>query len=180
MKIAILRLDHRSYRDQRMTTHVALTARALGAHILYYSGERDENLESTVNDVKKRWGGEFEIQHVTKILDLIKKWQGTKVHLTMYGEKHPNTIEDIKQHSGEDLLVIVGGTKVPRYVYSNVDFNTSIGWQPHSEVAALAIFLNNLTGDKFLYKKYEGAEMSIPRGNTKSVRSDRFRRNKDN
>lgn len=179
MKIAVLRLDHRHFRDQRITTHVTLTARALGANILYYSGDKDENLETSVNDVVKRWGGEFEIRHVTKVLALLKKWPGTKVHLTMYGENHQQTIDELKQHSSEDLLIIVGGAKVPRYVYSNVDFNTSIGWQPHSEVAALAIFLNNLLGDEFLYHKYVEGEMSIPEGNEKSKRSERFKRNTD-
>ncbi|MFV2015186.1 MAG: tRNA (cytidine(56)-2'-O)-methyltransferase [Candidatus Heimdallarchaeota archaeon] len=179
MKIAVLRLDHRHFRDQRMTTHVALTARALGADILYYSGDKDENLETTVNDVVKRWGGEFVIEHVDRILELFKKWSGTKVHLTMYGEKHRLTIDDLKHHGGEDLLIIVGGAKVPRYVYTNVDFNTSIGWQPHSEVAALAIFLNNLLGDEYLYTKYSDSEMTIPEGNRKSIRSERFKKIED-
>ncbi len=178
MKIAVLRLDHRHFRDQRITTHVILTARALGANLLYYSGEKDENLETSVNDVVKRWGGEFELKHVTKVLALIKEWSGIKVHLTMYGENHQETINDLKQHGAEDLLIIVGGAKVSRYVYSNVDFNTSIGWQPHSEVAALAIFLNNLLGDQFLYHKYANGEISIPKNNIKSQRSKRFKKSK--
>lgn len=177
MKIAVLRLDHRHFRDQRITTHVTLTARALGANIVYYSGDKDENLETSVNDVVKRWGGKFVIRHTTEVLALIKKWPGTKVHLTMYGENHQQTISDLKQHGDEDLLIIVGGAKVPRYVYSNVDFNTSIGWQPHSEVAALAIFLNSILGDEFLYYKYISGEMSIPEGNQKSIRSERFKKN---
>ena len=176
MKIAVLRLDHRHFRDQRITTHVSLTARALGANILYYSGDKDENLESSVGDVVKRGGGEFVIKHITKVLELLKKWQGTKVHLTMYGEDHQLTLMDLKQHGKDDLLIIVGGAKVPRYIYSNVDFNTSIGWQPHSEVAALAIFLHDLLGNEYLYHKYVDGEMSIPEGNIKSKRSQRFKK----
>jgi len=117
---------------------------------------------------------------ITKIRELIKKWDGIKVHLTMYGENHTNTIEDIKENNSDSILIIVGGAKVPRYIYSNVDFNTSIGWQPHSEVAALSIFLNTLIGDEFLYKKYSNSDMSIPQGNSKSDRSERFRKNINN
>ena len=79
MKIAVLRLDHRHFRDQRITTHVTLTARALGASIVYYSGDKDENLETSVNDVVNRWGGEFEIRHTTEVLGLIKKWSGAMI-----------------------------------------------------------------------------------------------------
>ena len=60
-KIEILRLDHRHYRDQRITSHVVLSSRAFGATSFVYSGERDENLEPSMSDVIKRWGGDFTI-----------------------------------------------------------------------------------------------------------------------
>ncbi|MHA2031021.1 MAG: tRNA (cytidine(56)-2'-O)-methyltransferase [Candidatus Kariarchaeaceae archaeon] len=157
-----------------MTTHVALTSRALGADGFVYSGDKDENLESTITGVTKRWGGEFKINYTDKISETVKKWNGIKVHLTMYGENHNQTIHDIKNHEDEDILIIVGGAKVPRYIYSLVDFNTSIGWQPHSEVAAISIFLYELLGSKNLYHQYDGAEISIEKGNSKSSRSERF------
>ena len=79
--IEILRLDHRIFRDQRITSHVGLTARALGATIFSYTGEKDENLEESLLDVSKRWGGEYKVQYIEKIPSYIKNWNGIKLHL---------------------------------------------------------------------------------------------------
>jgi len=38
-EVAVLRLGHRPGRDERMTTHVGLTARALGADRVVLAGE---------------------------------------------------------------------------------------------------------------------------------------------
>tara|TARA_B110000003_G_scaffold95670_1_gene97855 strand:- start:9036 stop:9311 length:276 start_codon:yes stop_codon:yes gene_type:complete len=45
------------------------------------------------------------------------------------------------------MIIVVGGTKVPGEVYRLANHNVSIGNQPHSEVAALAIFLDSLVGE---------------------------------
>jgi tRNA (cytidine56-2'-O)-methyltransferase len=50
----------------------------------------------------------------------------------------------------------VGAEKVPRDVFDLVDANVAIGNQPHSEVAALAIFLDRLLGGKALRQEFEG------------------------
>ena len=174
MKLSVLRLDHRQYRDQRMTTHVALTARSFGASDFYYSGDIDVSFEETISDIVSRWGGKFKITYNAKPQQIIKNWKGIKIHLTMYGEDHQDTIQTLKQYPDEDILVIVGGAKVPRYVYSLVDFNTAIGWQPHSEVAALSIFVYQLLGSEKLYVQHPDAKMSIKMGNIKSARSGKF------
>ena len=49
--IEVLRLTHRIRRDPRLSTHVALTARAFGAAKVYYSGEHDGSLENSINHV---------------------------------------------------------------------------------------------------------------------------------
>ena len=59
MGVTVLRLGHRHYRDQRLTTHVALTARALGAEKVILSGEKDEKIIGSVEDIARRWGGDF-------------------------------------------------------------------------------------------------------------------------
>ncbi|MCL2143761.1 MAG: tRNA (cytidine(56)-2'-O)-methyltransferase, partial [Methanomassiliicoccaceae archaeon] len=43
------------------------------------------------------------------------------------------------------MLVIVGAEKVPPEVYERSDHNISVGNQPHSEIAALSIFLYEVT-----------------------------------
>ncbi len=174
MNISVLRLDHRQHRDQRMTTHVALTARSFGATNFYYSGDIDFSFEESISDIVLRWGGDFKTSFHEKPQKLIKNWDGIKIHLTMYGENHNDTIQTLKKYPESNVLIIVGGAKVPRYVYSLSDFNTAIGWQPHSEVAALSVFLIELLGSENLYKKYSDSKMSIEMGNPKSSRSDKF------
>lgn len=173
-KIEILRLDHRTYRDQRITTHVALSARTFGANGFTYSGERDLNMEKSIADVANRWGGQFQVNYTESIGSFVRSWNGIIVHLTMYGEKHTDVIPILKQHSEENMLLILGGAKVPRYVYDLADFNVALGWQPHSEVAAIAVFLYDLVDNNLLYIDREGANIKINPDNTKSKRSDRF------
>jgi len=60
-----------------------------------------------------------------------------------------------------DVLVIIGGEKVPMEVYHAADHNLAIGNQPHSEVAALAIFLHEYFGGKELDRKFRDAKISL-------------------
>ncbi|MBI0582046.1 MAG: tRNA (cytidine(56)-2'-O)-methyltransferase, partial [Methanomassiliicoccales archaeon] len=53
-EITVLRLGHRPERDKRITTHVALTARAFGARRIIVS-TKDPVLEESINDVVKRF-----------------------------------------------------------------------------------------------------------------------------
>src|SRR2546428_7705766 len=61
MKIVVLRLGHRPARDKRVTTHVALTARAFGADAVLVS-TRDAGLERTLQALVARFGGTFEVR----------------------------------------------------------------------------------------------------------------------
>ncbi len=139
--ITVLRLGHRPARDKRVTTHVALTARAFGADAILVS-TRDPSLERTVREVVERFGGSFAIETGVPWRRLLREWKGPKVHLTMYGLPVDEATPRIARG---DLLVVVGAEKVPRDVYDLVDFNVAVGNQPHSEVAALAIFLDRIT-----------------------------------
>jgi len=171
--ITLFRLDHREIRDQRITSHVALTARAMGCTSFWYSGEYDSSMEQSIGDVALRWGGDYKVSYKKSIKSTITNFEGIKVHLTMYGEDHRETLNTLKDLD-EPLLIIVGGAKVPRYVYSIVDFNTAVGWQPHSEVAATAVFLENLQGSDQMYKSHPNASITIDGTSSKSGRSNRF------
>ena len=46
-----------------------------------------------------------------------------------------------------EILVVVGGAKVSGTIFELADYNIAIGHQPHSEVAALAVFLDNVLDD---------------------------------
>jgi tRNA (cytidine56-2'-O)-methyltransferase len=167
--IVVLRLGHRPKRDQRVTTHVALTARALGADAIWVTTE-DEHLEATVRSVVERFGGKFQIKTGVSWRPVIKAWEGEVVHLTMYGESLSKALPTV---DAKDLMIVVGAEKVPREVYDLATRNISVGNQPHSEVAALAIFMDRLTKGKTLDKDFKGRlrVMPNPRGKTVVDRS---------
>jgi tRNA (cytidine56-2'-O)-methyltransferase len=164
--IAILRIGHRIYRDKRITTHVALVARTFGADIIYID-TKDTNLEKNIDSISKRFGGNFKIETGINKKKLIKDWKGNIVHLTMYGE---NLIKGIKKiNTKKDLLIIIGAEKVPPEIYQLSDYNISVGNQPHSEVAALAIFLDKYTKGEWIKNKFNGKIEIIPKKKGKKV-----------
>jgi tRNA (cytidine56-2'-O)-methyltransferase len=65
--------------------------------------------------------------------------------------------------SQRDIMVVVGSQKVPGEFFSEEfsDYNISIGAQPHSEVAALAIFLDRLLEGSELSKEFEQARIKV-------------------
>jgi tRNA (cytidine56-2'-O)-methyltransferase len=160
--IAVLRLNHRKERDKRISTHIGLVSRAFLADKIVYSGEHDEGLINSVNNVSKSWGGEFLAEYSKDYKKVIKefKLKGFKiVHLTMYGLLLNEKIDNIKLE--KNLLIVVGGEKVPRDVYEMADYNISVTTQPHSEVAALAIILDRLANGKELNHEIKGAKKKI-------------------
>ena len=157
MDIYVLRLGHRPERDKRISTHVALTARAFGAKGIYFD-TYDEKVFESVRDVVRRWGGDFFIEQANW-KKLLKDFNGLKVHLTMYGIPLIEKIDEIKKH--EKVLVVVGAEKVPWDVYELCDMNIAIGNQPHSEVAALAVFLDRVLDGLVFRLEFEDAEIKV-------------------
>ncbi len=159
--IAVLRIGHRPDRDKRVTTHVALVARALGADGIYID-RNDEKIVQKVREVVERWGGEFFIEVKEDWKEFLKNWKkkGKIIHLTMYGININEIIEKIKKERG-DLLIVVGAEKVPRFVYEIADYNVAVGNQPHSEVGALAVFLDRYFEGRELEKEFKGAKLKI-------------------
>ena len=178
-KVVVLRWGHRPQRDVRLTTHVALTARALCASGFILSDVEDSNIEQTVRKITMHWGGTFQFEMGTSWKKSVRDWRangGVVVHLTAYGENIQasdalNRIKNLKK----DVLVIVGSQKVPGEFYSSEvsDFNLSIGNQPHSECSALAIFLDRFFEGKELAKDFEKAKIRIvPRERGKETKSN--------
>ena len=162
LKVAVLRWGHRE-RDKRLTAHVALTARALGASSFFLADVKDEKVKATVKKVVENWGGPFRFDIGKPWKQIIREWKaegGIVVHLTAYGEniQTSDVLQRIKA-SEKDVLVIVGCQKVPRAFFSKAtsDFNVAVGNQPHSECASLAIFLDRLFEGKELTKEEEKA-----------------------
>ncbi len=161
MKVAVLRIGHRVFRDQRMTTHCALVARAFGADEIIISGEADSKLVESVRKVAATWGGYFKIREEKNWKNLVKNWNGLVIHLTMYGMPLDKKISQIKKSArSKNILLVVGAEKVPRELYDAADYNISITSQPHSEVAALAIFLHELLENR-REKKFGKAKIRL-------------------
>jgi tRNA (cytidine56-2'-O)-methyltransferase len=164
--IWIMRIGHRPERDKRVTTHVALSSRALGAKGIYVDTP-DPKLEENIHSVADRFGGDYQIKTGVKWKDAMKNFDGKVVHLTMYGQRVDEAL--LKIPRDENLMIIVGAEKVPFEVYERADFNVSVGNQPHSEIAALAIFLDRYTDGKALYSDRDGDMTVIPNERGKTV-----------
>jgi len=163
-----LRLGHRISRDKRMTTHLGLTARAFGAHKMIIEGEHDSHLSESIGAVVGAWGGGFRIEYTDGWRKTLKDFDGVKVHLTMYGLELNKKIGEIRGLE-RDVLVVVGGQKVPSEMYGLVDYNISVGTQPHSEVAALAVFLDRLFDGREFDKKFHGGKLIVPQERGKKI-----------
>lgn len=164
--IWILRIGHRPQRDKRVTTHVALSSRALGASGIFVDTE-DHVLEENIGSVAGRFGGDYRIETGVQWKKMLKEFDGEIVHLTMYGQRFDEAMPKISRN--KDLLIVVGAEKVPPEIYQAADHNISVGNQPHSEIAALAIFLHEFTGGKNLYSDRNGELTVIPNERGKTV-----------
>ncbi len=161
--IVVFRYGHRPERDKRVSTHVCLVARAFGANKVVFD-QKDDKIKENIDRLVKNWGGNFTIEFVDsyrKYINEFKRSGGIVIHLTMYGLRHIDVMESIKKiKENKDILIFVGSEKVPRDVYELADYNVAIGNQPHSEIAALAIFLYDLDRSR-LYKNFENAKLKI-------------------
>src|SRR3989344_2780434 len=127
MQVEVLRLSHRIRRDPRLSTHVALTARAFLANKLYYSGDKDSSLEETINKVAERFGGDFKIEHAensVKLIEQKKKKNFLIVHLSVYGLALNSVLAKIK--NSKKILMIIGGEKVQPEIFQISMFQSQI------------------------------------------------------
>lgn len=164
----VLRLGHRPERDERLTTHVCLTARAFGAEAVHIDGN-DTRPADTAEEVTGRFGGDFEAGTVGSPRSVVEDFEGNVAHLTMYGEPLQEVVGDLRE---EPVLALVGAGKVDGWVYGEADYNVGVTNQPHSEVAALAVFLHEYFGGDELDASFEGGEIEVvPSESGKETRS---------
>lgn len=152
-KYFVLRLGHRKARDKRLTTHTALIARAFGSRGFFYTGDKDNVMEKSIlNLSNSEWGGKenFYIEYwddwLLNLKSLIKKGI-ILIHLTMYGDKIQNVQEkifELYQIENKNIIICIGGAKVPDLLYRVSHFNISVTNQPHSEAGALAVALDRI------------------------------------
>jgi len=169
----VLRMGHRFFRDSRVTTHVCLTARALGADGVIIADREDKTVEATIREVARRFGGNFSIESGKPWRETIRDWSddgGKVVHLTAYGLRLPDVIQEVNNATG-DILVVVGSEKMPGEVFKLADWNVSVTNQPMSEVAALAVFLDWHLQHRAFDKVFPNGQVEIiPSSDQKQVR----------
>ena len=178
-RIIILRWGHRPQRDVRLTTHVALTARALCASGFILADTTDPHIEETITKITKAWGGNFHFEMGTPWKKAVRDWKaqgGVIVHLTAYGENiQTSDVLDRIRAQKKDVMLLVGSQKVPGEFYSDEisDFNVAVGNQPHSECSALAIFLDRYFEGKELGQPFEKAKITIvPKERGKEIKTN--------
>lgn len=165
-KTMVLRWGHR-FRDKRVTTHVALVARAFGASGFILADVKDDEVKRTLEKTVNTWGGTFAFEMGTPWKQIVKEWRaksGIVVHLTAYGEniQTSDVIKRIKSLD-RDVMVVIGSQKVPREFFSSdvSNFNVAVGNQPHSEISSLAVFLDRLYQGEELGMEFSGAGLRI-------------------
>ena len=160
-RLEVLRLGYRRGRDPRITTHLALVARAMGADGFLLAGDEDKEMFENLNSVSDRFGGDLETKHVSGMGHLKNHVAngGVAVHLTMYGEPFRKAIPKIRRD--RPVIIVVGGAKVPGDVYKICQHNVAVGNQPHSEVAALALFMDAWFGESASERNFDNARLII-------------------
>jgi len=165
--ITVLRLGYRIGRDPRINTHLGLVSRALGANEFLVSGDKNNKMFETINQVTKTFGGVFLTKHLESPMTWIRNYKseekgginGTIIHLTMYGEDYRKIVPLIPKN--KPLAIIVGGAKVPASIYRMAHYNVSVGNQPHSEVAALALLLDKLQEGNSIDQDFSNPKLEI-------------------
>jgi tRNA (cytidine56-2'-O)-methyltransferase len=160
MVIEVVRIGQRLVRDDRVTTHVALVARAFGCSKIFMT-EVNPEIGETLEKINKTWGGNFTVEFIDNWKSIVKKKKGEYkiVHLTMYGESINDVDDQLRKE--KNLLIVVGAEKVPREIYELADYNVGIGNQPHSEISALAILLDRIQKGEQFKNSFPGAKRKI-------------------
>ena len=165
-EIEVLRLGHRLGRDPRITTHLALVSRAMGASNFVLAGDEDEKLFSNIDSVNERFGHGLSCRYEKSPMRMLREIANSDeeskpiiIHLTMYGEPFKEVIPNIPKD--KPVVVVVGGAKVPGELFKVSDFNIAVGNQPHSEVAALALFLDSWTDGEGFNREFSEPQLVI-------------------
>jgi tRNA (cytidine56-2'-O)-methyltransferase len=125
----------------------------------------DRSVSESIERVDKSWGTGFWVKTGVSYRSEMRKWKdagGIVVHLTMYGINMPDCIDKLREDfKSRNIMVVVGAEKVPGDVYQLADHNVAVGNQPHSEIAALALFLDWLQQGREFERSFTNGELEI-------------------
>ncbi|GBL41277.1 tRNA (cytidine(56)-2'-O)-methyltransferase [Nitrosarchaeum sp.] len=78
MVIEVVRIGQRLVRDDRVTTHVALVARAFGCSKIFMT-EVNPEIKGTLEKINNIWGGNFVVEFIDNWKSIVKnKKKNTK------------------------------------------------------------------------------------------------------
>lgn len=171
-KVIVVRYGHRPVRDERVTSHCCLVARAFGAEKIIIAGNEDTGLKNSIHNVTQKWGNDFNLEftpHWKNTIQKLKKQGFTILHLTMYGLPI-DSLKNIIKKTGK-LVLVIGSKKVEKEMFEISNYNVSITNQPHSEIAALTIALDKIfQGRELQYQRKKAKLKIIPSTRRKIVK----------
>jgi len=144
-----------------------MVARAFGASSFILADVKDDEVKDVVKKISASWGGKFDFAMELPWKQVVSEWRRKGllvVHLTAYGENiESSDVMTRIRGEGKDLLVIVGSQKVPRAFFSSEvsDYNVAVGNQPHSEISALAVFMDRLYDGTELGREFDDSKLRI-------------------
>ena len=100
MAVWVFRLGHRLPRDERVSTHCGLVARAFGADGIIFSGQEDHGLVESVQRIADKWGGSFDVKYQRDWKKVVRDFKSKGycvVLLTMYGVNLHEAVEKIRE-----------------------------------------------------------------------------------
>ncbi len=142
---------------------ICLTARALGASSVVLtssSHEMNSKLKRFCSFITNKWGGSFSAQFTSNWKNYMHSKTNYKtVYLTRYGI--PIQKQQYSIRSYKNILLIISTDKEMPELNKLSDFNISITAQPHSSIAAMAIFLNTYYAGRELSLNFSKAQYKV-------------------
>ena len=105
-RVDVLRLGHRKGRDPRITTHLALVARAFGANRFLLSGDKDQEMFDNLKSVDERFGRGLECQHVSSPIGWLRKFVENDAPMVVDAD------DFIKKSGGFSIKVLIERIRV--------------------------------------------------------------------
>ena len=119
------------------------------------------NLDQSIIDITKNFKIVFDKIYVLQNEDKPKELICT-YNVNQEDDIDFNLVQNtISEMNGKNVLIILGGQKVPGEVYDIADYNIAVTGQPHSEIAALAVFLDRYSGGEALETEFPDANISV-------------------
>ncbi|MEM3841088.1 MAG: hypothetical protein QXN59_00100 [Candidatus Micrarchaeaceae archaeon] len=142
---------------------ICLTARALGASSAVFTISNPQlisRLKRSCSVVAKKWGGNFSVQFTSNWKGYLESRRNYKtVHLTRYGIPVQKRLYTLRSY--KNIIIAISTTKELKSMCTVADFNISITSQPHSSIAAMAIFLNQYFAGRELSLNFSNAKFKV-------------------